>query len=142
MQTITIWMYKQWSPTVQPLGLYPFSWDKIWWKIVREKECVWGASLCCIAEIDTTLWINYTLIKKIKKKRNLPLWKFPNGNWLSVFECNFHKLMFTIRNMGSLETDTIVPTNQPKEWDCSQSALRLKSNHHSNCLLGGCFSTQ
>ena len=32
-------------------------------------------SICCIAEIHTTLWTNYTLIKnKIKKRKNVKGW--------------------------------------------------------------------
>ena len=40
MQTITFRMGNQWSPTIQNKELYPISWDRTWWKIVWEKECV------------------------------------------------------------------------------------------------------
>ena len=35
------YMYKQWAPTVQHRGLYLVSWDRPWWKIIWERECIY-----------------------------------------------------------------------------------------------------
>ena len=34
-------MEKQWGLTIQHRELYPVSWDRPWWKIVWEKECIY-----------------------------------------------------------------------------------------------------
>ena len=68
--TITFRIKKQWGLKVQYRELYPISWDRTWWKIIWEKECMcvcvcvcvcvfiyicMSGSLGCTAEIDTTL---------------------------------------------------------------------------------------
>ena len=40
LETISFRMDKQWGPTVQHRELYPFSWNRTWWKRVWEKECI------------------------------------------------------------------------------------------------------
>ena len=66
-----------------------------WWKIVWEKECVYiyvwrvcvcvcvwvTGSQCCTAEIDTTLYINYTLVK-IKVKNMVSTWMLNTSCWI------------------------------------------------------------
>ena len=48
------------------LSFFFFSWGGTQWKIVWEKQFVYMTrSLCCTADIDTNLWINYPLIKKL-----------------------------------------------------------------------------
>ena len=70
MQTITFRKDKQWSHIVYHRELYPVYWGRTWWKIIWGKKnvhiCMTG-SLCCAAEVSTTLYINYTLIKKFIK---------------------------------------------------------------------------
>ena len=72
MQTITFRMDKQWGPTVHHRELYAVCWDRSWWKMVWEKECV-RIHICITgplwdtAEIDTMLQIDYTLILKNKQ---------------------------------------------------------------------------
>ena len=41
LQTITSRMDKQWGPTVKKRELYALSWDRTWWKIIWEKECIY-----------------------------------------------------------------------------------------------------
>ena len=41
MQTMTFRMNKQWGPTIQHRELYPISWERLWWKIIEEKECIY-----------------------------------------------------------------------------------------------------
>ena len=62
-------MNKQWDPTAQHRELYLISWDRLWRKIVWEKECtyMYDWSLCCTAEISTKLQIDYILIKKLSQ---------------------------------------------------------------------------
>ena len=56
MQTTAYRMDKQWGPTLLHRQLYPISWDRLWWKVILKKEYVsMTESLCCTAEIDTTL---------------------------------------------------------------------------------------
>ena len=81
MQTITFWVDKQWGPSVQHRELYPIFWDRTWWKIVWEKECVYACvyvcvcvcvcvcmtgSLSCAAEIDNTINQLYSNKKYLK----------------------------------------------------------------------------
>ena len=72
-------MDKQQSPTILHRELYPVSWDRPWWKTVWEKECIYicmTGSLCCTAEIDTILSINYS--NKNWKKLEFPSWHSGN----------------------------------------------------------------
>ena len=72
-------MVRPWGSPVQLRELYPVSWDRTWWNIVWEKECVYThthtnewLSLCCIAKIDTTIKSSMLQFKKLKI---LLIWK-------------------------------------------------------------------
>lgn len=45
---------------------------ELWWKIIWERECMYvdAWSLCCTAELDTTLYIHDSLIKKRNQGRS------------------------------------------------------------------------
>ena len=61
MQTIKYRMDKQQEATVQHKELYSISYDKPYGKKTWKKMCIGiTESLCCIAEVNTTLQINYT----------------------------------------------------------------------------------
>ena len=67
---------KQQDPTVEHRELYSICWDKPYsFPFIMEKNikknvytCI-TESLCCTAEINTTLYINYASIKNKLKKR-------------------------------------------------------------------------
>ena len=44
-------MDKQWGPSLQHRELYPVSWDRTWWKIVQEKECVYVCIYTALSHI-------------------------------------------------------------------------------------------
>ena len=60
-------MDKQQGPAVQHRDLYSISRDKPSWKRIWKIVCIYiTESLCCTAEINTTLESNYAPIKKWK----------------------------------------------------------------------------
>ena len=62
-------MDKKQGPTVQHRELYSISWDKPQWKDKKRMYvCVYKTeSLCCIAEINRTLEIQYYTLTKYTK---------------------------------------------------------------------------
>ena len=46
-----------------------FGKDGQWGSTVQQRELCMTGSLCCTTEIEETLYINYTLIKKKKNKK-------------------------------------------------------------------------
>ena len=100
MQTIPFRMDKQGGSPVQRKELYPVSWDRPWWNIIWEKECMWLGQQKLTQRCKSTV-IKFKNVKKNQnktknkpKRQNLPKTprKMANKFWESALRC--HNLLF------------------------------------------------
>ena len=70
MPTLTLRIDQPRGPAVQPGDLYPVSWDGPGRRRIREREWIYPmtGSLGRTADTGATLYINPTLIKKLRRK--------------------------------------------------------------------------
>ena len=77
-------------------------------------------SLCCTAEINTTLWINYTSITKKEKKR-----KQPHYNCIKKNKIPRYKLTKEVKDLYTENYNTLKKTQKNEKTVCAHGLEEL-----------------